>query len=76
MGLLDIEAKLDKIIELLELRNSLERARGQMRSGAVMHTHEMVFNPQGADTLPCNCGSHKAGELTGGWECPVHGHCF
>ena len=21
----------------------------------------------------CNCGSHRSGELTGGWYCPVHG---
>ena len=21
----------------------------------------------------CNCGSHRRGELTGGWYCPIHG---
>ena len=22
----------------------------------------------------CTCGSHRRGESTGGWCCPVHGH--
>ena len=30
----------------------------------------------GENSRACNCFFHKAGELTGGWFCPVHGHRF
>jgi hypothetical protein len=67
-----IITQLDKIIELLELRNSIEVARDQMRNGI-----PYVISITGGTYPPaCNCGDHKSGESTGGWQCPVHGQCF
>ena len=57
-----ITTRLDKIVELLEFRNSIEVARDQMRDGTV--------------SLLCNCSRHKRGESTAGWDCPVHGQQF
>ena len=31
-----------------------------------------VFQPVQMQPV-CNCGFHRRGELTGGWQCPVHG---
>ena len=59
----DIANKLDKIIQLLELRNSIAVARNEMLQGV-----ECIS--------PCLCKEHKTGESTGGWSCPVHGQCF
>ena len=66
----EIANKLDKIIELLELRNSIAGARNEMLTGKVE-----IQIPGTSDTNLCNCGNHKTGESTGGWYCPVHGHC-
>lgn len=60
--------KLDKIIELLELRNSIAVARNEMLMGKVE-----IQIPGISGTNVCNCGEHKTGESTGGWHCPVHG---
>ena len=68
MNVLDlqgIEQRLDKIITLLELRNSIEVARDQMTGVA-----------GGIYPSSCNCAEHKRGEGTGGWTCPVHGQQF
>ena len=39
----EIKEKLDKIIELLEFRNSIERARNQMRRGTIYFDDSEVF---------------------------------
>ncbi|MCK5616393.1 hypothetical protein KAR91_81780 [Candidatus Pacearchaeota archaeon] len=69
-----IKEALRKIIELLEIRNSIETARNQMRRGTIYFDHSEVFpdNP----TKYCNCDAHMPGESTGGWHCPVHGQQF
>ena len=77
----EILNRLDKIIELLELRNSIERAKYQISSEDMPAYLNRIFSeraeiPGVSDTNICNCGDHKSGELTGGWHCPVHGQCF
>lgn len=76
----NIKDRLDKIIELLELRNSIERARDQMRKGTIYIDPSEIFpdNPQNAadSSKFCNCGDHKSGESTGGNYCPIHGQQF
>ena len=67
-----INTRLDKIIELLELRNSIEVARDEMRNG-VPHATSITG---GVYPPTCNCADHKSGESTGGWHCPVHGQQF
>jgi hypothetical protein len=38
-------------------------------------SHRLCGDPRVSVTLPvCNCGSHKRGERTGGWSCPMHGN--
>ena len=39
----EVKEKLDKIIELLEFRNSIERARNQMKRGTIYFDHSEVF---------------------------------
>jgi len=53
--------RLDKIIELLELRRSIDQARIELKN---------------SDYSECNCAFHSPGESTAGWHCPVHGHKF
>lgn len=48
----DIEIKLDKIIELLELRNSIERARNQMRRGTIYFDDSEVFPDRHGVEIP------------------------
>ncbi len=72
----DIKIRLDKIIKLLELRNSIERARDQMKQGTIPFYDSEVFPdhqwwtemPNVSDTNMCNCG-----QLTANASCPVHG---
>lgn len=52
--------RLDKIIELLELRNSIERAKTQMKEGE--------YAP-----APSFCTCHKKGKTTATETCPIHG---
>lgn len=59
-----VNIKLEKVIELLELRNSIEVARDEMRAGA-----KSLDNG-----TQCICAQSKTGS-TGGWICPVHGQC-
>lgn len=47
----EIKKKLDKIIELLEFRNSIERARDQMRRGTMYFDDSEVF-PDEPSTPP------------------------
>ena len=53
--------KLDRIIELLKLRNSIYQARNE---------------PKANSHIECECLSHKPGESTSGWLCPTHGQRF
>ena len=66
-GIDEIKEKLDIIIGLLELRNSIAQARNKLITG------QTYYPAQGNQTVICNCDSHKTGESTGGWFCPVHG---
>jgi len=34
------------------------------------------YYPVFATDKECNCHLNKSGASTGGWDCPVHGHCF
>ena len=77
----EIISKLDKIIELLEIRNGIEQARDEMKQGCCYLSHEKALNipPMDASNSPvglCNCGNYRHDEQTGGWYCPVHGQQF
>jgi len=76
----DIIERLDKIIELLEIRNSISTAQTQLKKGTIYFNTDEVFKPATDNTANderiCNCGNHKHGEDTGAWWCPIHGHIF
>ncbi len=61
-----LKQKLDEIIGLLEIRNSLDPATVQL-SGTITRSDYYI---------PCNCNEHTRGESTCGWYCQVHGQQF
>jgi len=58
-GIDEINTRLDKIIQLMELRNSIYQAQNEMRA---MRAGEYL-----------NCTCHKKGETSAVNPCPVHG---
>ncbi len=38
-----------------------------------MEIHPIAGGTTVSASAVCNCGAHRRGELTGGWQCPIHG---
>ena len=53
-----LEEKLDKIIQLLELRNSIYQAQYELKAG---------------EYIPIQCTCHKKGQTSAVEICPIHG---
>lgn len=63
----EILGRLDEIIKLLEFRNSIEKARFEMKTGV-----DYTLNPFGySSDPPCTC--HKKGKTSAVEVCPLHG---
>lgn len=54
---------------IAEQAKEIERLRAELaRFTAVAEYRQLQ-----ADWRQCVCGNYRKGELTGGWQCPVHG---
>ena len=67
-----INAKLDKIIELLE---AVAQNTASMRIVDLCSKLD-VPQPSVVGGPVCNCDQYLSGTISGGWYCPVHGQCF
>ena len=79
IGVEQITGRLNKIISLLELRNSISQARNEMMQGEYVTSPfehgscvDEIFNPHNQPIPIPDCTCHKKGQTSAVEYCPLH----